>query len=232
MNNRALTLAAVAVLSCSSPFEPASRITRLRLLAVSAERSGNVVTLDALAIDPAKRALSFGWAACEPSAPTVAACLAVMHDATIGGPRHSFVPTASYTGVAVAACSGTLTFDGNFRCTGELEVGVKRVLAAQNENPAIAAVTIDDVDWLAVDQIDTQKHRLRVTGGRAEAGENVVVQFYSTDGTFSSEVRTLTSPETTWEPRLRAPGATVTFVIVMRDDRGGVAWTTRELTMR
>ncbi len=243
----ALTLAAVLAVGCSSPFDPGSRITRTRLLAVSADRPfarvGETVTLDALALDPTGRPLSFGWATCTPPSPTVAACLAAIDPSTvtIGPARHSIVATASYTGVAVAVCAGTLTFDGGFRCTDSLDVGVKRVLIREerNDNPTIERLTFGDAEWSGVPVVDAcdeddcpQKHRIRVTVGRAEAGENAIVQFYSTEGTFSSEVRTIGSPETDWVPRRRAAGTTITFAIVVRDDRGGVSFTTRTVRVR
>lgn len=240
-------LVVVALMACSSPFDPGSRVTRTRLLAVSADRTfaraGETVTLDALALDPWGRPLSYGWATCTPSSPTVAGCLAALDPGTvtIGAARHSIVARASYTGVAVAVCAGALTFDGAFRCTDTLDVGVKRVLIRdeRNENPTLERLTFDDRDWSnepivdACDEDDCpQKHRIRVTVGRAEAGENTIVQFYSTEGTFSSEVRTATSPETEWVPRRRSAGTTITFAIVVRDDRGGVSFTTRTVRVR
>jgi hypothetical protein len=59
--------------------------------------------------------------------------------------------------------------------------------------------------------------------------EQVVAQFYSTEGTFQQEARTLDAPSTAWEPG--APGPTTVWV-VLRDNRGGVGWTSRQVEVR
>jgi hypothetical protein len=60
---------ALTAVACSNDFDPASRITELRVLAVHADlpyaHPGETVALDALAYDPKGRTLTWGWATCE-----------------------------------------------------------------------------------------------------------------------------------------------------------------------
>ena len=260
-------VAALLVAGCSSSFDPGSRVTRTRLLAVSADRPfaqrGELVTLDALALDPAGRTLTFGWATCAPSGATVADCLAVMDRTSLviepERTRHTVTVGADYVGVIVVACPGTLSLgDTNglpFACTvngrklpvDQFDVGMKRILVRdeRNENPLLTGATFGGVDWPETfvpevvacdpgDDVDECANRteIRVTGGRVESGENVVVQYYSTEGTFSAETRRINAPETSWVARPRASGTTITFAIVIRDDRGGVSWLTRRARVR
>ncbi|MEY4549686.1 MAG: hypothetical protein RL685_5881, partial [Pseudomonadota bacterium] len=53
-----------------------------------------------------------------------------------------------------------------------------------------------------------------------------------TDGIFEDEVRIAEEPETTWVARSGSSGSTVTLWFVARDDRGGVSWTTRRVSVR
>jgi hypothetical protein len=75
-----LSLALACAVACDSSFEPGSRVSKLRLLAVRAEPTfaapGDAVTLDVLAVDPAERPLAWALATCtNPVASTVDACL-------------------------------------------------------------------------------------------------------------------------------------------------------------
>ena len=62
--------------------------------------------------------------------------------------------------------------------------------------------------------------------------EQIVVQYYATEGLFENEVRIGEAPETSWVARKRAAGTDVRFWFVVRDDRGGVTWTTRQVHVR
>ncbi len=72
--------------------------------------------------------------------------------------------------------------------------------------------------------------------GRDELGrdftEQLVIQYYATEGIFEYEVRTGASPKTGWVARKRASGKTLTLWFVARDDRGGVTWTQRRVSVR
>jgi hypothetical protein len=57
--------------------------------------------------------------------------------------------------------------------------------------------------------------------------EQLVVQYYSTEGTFGDGVRIASDPVTKWSARQQSAGKTVTMWMVLRDDRGGVDWATR-----
>jgi len=138
----------------------------------------------------------------------------------------------------------------------EFEIGMKRLVVRardRNENPAPAAITFDGADWpeTRVPEIapcdpgdtfdecpDATRHAIVVTPARIESGvdelgmaftEQVLVQYYATEGTFESPVRTAASPATKWVARRRASGSVVDFFFVVRDDRGGVSWTTRRV---
>ena len=78
---RYVVLGALATLpGCSAEFDPPSRVTGLRVLAVRADEPyaapGDTVQLDALAVDPAGRALQWGWGTCvDPASSGVADCI-------------------------------------------------------------------------------------------------------------------------------------------------------------
>jgi hypothetical protein len=143
--------------------------------------------------------------------------------------------------------------------TFDFVAGMKRVFVRakdRNENPEIARVTWDGKDWPDalvptvsacgkqtnnVDDCDGKlRHRVKVeaTPGSVESGtdetgeafhEQLVVQYYAEDGTFSDDVRVADSPETEWVATPHARGNTVHFWLVLRDDRGGVTWAERQV---
>jgi len=144
----------------------------------------------------------------------------------------------------------------------EFIVGFKRVTVRQtdrNQNPAITGITFDGQDWPA-DEVkevgfcnqndfvystcpDKEKHQLSVTltpesfeAGKDELGrdfaEAVVVQYYATEGIFENEVKTGKQPKNGWVARKRASGQSLTLWFVARDDRGGVSWQPRQVTVR
>jgi len=267
--------------ACGSDFDPPSRVTKLRLLAVSADRpyarAGESIALASLAHDPLGRTISWGWATCtSPPAATVMGCLAQLDPGsfvlgteshTVTVPPSTRMGAGAMLGVIVIACPGTLTqVPGGvpFRCndgtrdlaTNEFEIGMKRVLlraADRNENPRIDRVTFDGTDWPAdrIPEVGTcaeekpadcaDAHRIEVRASRAESGvdelgtpftEQLIVQYYATEGTFGSDVRTADSPETEWIARPRATGTTIEVFLVARDDRGGSSWVTRRVRVR
>ncbi|MET0592415.1 MAG: hypothetical protein ABW133_06935 [Polyangiaceae bacterium] len=141
--------------------------------------------------------------------------------------------------------------------THEYVVGVKRVFARavdKNENPVIEGITWDGADWpaneikevVACDEAGNdydacaqeQKHGIRVgiPASSVEVGtdsfgipydEQVVVQYFSTEGIFEHEVSTVDKPESGWVARRSSAGRDVTMWFVVHDDRGGVTWEQR-----
>jgi hypothetical protein len=141
----------------------------------------------------------------------------------------------------------------------EYVVGVKRVFARaidQNRNPVIAGITWDGAPWLAeeVKEIvacDTggndygacsanDRHVVAVAlpAQSSESGvdsfgeffaEQVVVQFYATEGIFEHDVRLASDAVTGFVARRQSAAQTIRMWIVVRDDRGGVAWEERRV---
>ena len=139
----------------------------------------------------------------------------------------------------------------------EYVVGLKRIFVRsedRNQNPSIARVTFDGADWpesetkqvTACDRDDndytacsaSSKHQVGayVADGSVESGkdqfgtsfsEQVVVEYYSTEGTFESQDRIAADPHTGWVARRKASGTDVILWFVVHDDRGGVVWTQR-----
>jgi len=139
----------------------------------------------------------------------------------------------------------------------EYVVGLKRIsvrASDRNQNPSIASVTFDGADWpdgevKEVVPCDTDgntystcsgvsKHQLAaiVTPDSLESGtdefgtsfrEQVIVEYYATEGVFDSAVRIAESPQTGWAARKKASGSDLTLWFVVHDDRGGVTWTER-----
>jgi hypothetical protein len=273
-------LALLLLAACSSDFDPGSRVTKLRVLAVRADlpiaRAGETVTLDALAFDPAARPVTWGWATCpDPRSSTTAECLRGMDPSSLviepGRTRHTItVPEAALVGVVVVACPGTLsrgdTSGVPFTCVsegralglGEFEVGVKRLLVRardRNANPEILSVEWDGAPW-PEDEVKQVipcattgnnlddcpahlRHRVALRTGAPESGvdergvpfsEQTVTQYYATEGIFEHEARVASEPETTWIARVGPE--IVTMWLVARDDRGGIAFTSRRIRTR
>lgn len=144
----------------------------------------------------------------------------------------------------------------------EFIAGIKRIGVREtdrNQNPSITGVTFDGQDWPEDEVKDVgfcnqndfvystcpskEKHQLSVTltpesfeSGKDELGrdfdEAVVVQYYATEGIFEYETKTGQQPKTGFVARKRASGQTVTVWFVARDDRGGVSWAERQITVR
>jgi hypothetical protein len=274
-------LLALLVLSsaCASDFDPASRITRPRLLAARADspyaEPGQRVAIEALVAAPDDAPLALAFGTC--TSPRSGSALDCLRSADLGAITPVDAPLVSlevpddagpFLGVVVVACPGTLTLhalDGlPVTCTGEggrvlsygeLEVGVKRIFVgdpALNHNPDIQGVTLDGTPWEEGEPLrarcKTEREgvcdayaSLRVTveaDGASERGvdaqgvafrEQAVVQLYATGGTFDDDVRLASDATTRWRPRPEDAGSTVRFWFVVRDDRGGVSWVTRQL---
>lgn len=272
----------VFFLACSNDFEPASRLTKLRLLGVSADKpyahAGDTVKLQALAYDPAGRSIQWGWATCtNPAAATVMGCAASMDEGsfTLGGTEHSVaLPSTSkvglgaMVGVLVVACPGQLSVapagEVPFRCNdgkrdldlSEYELGMKRLLlrsSDRNENPQVDEVVFDGAPWpetlvpeVSACQSDKVEdcphpHKIGVAASRSESGkdelgtgfaEQLIVQYYASEGSFEWELRTADKPETRWIARPESAGKLIEMFFVARDDRGGISWTRRQIRVR
>jgi hypothetical protein len=137
--------------------------------------------------------------------------------------------------------------------------GVKRLFVRtedRNRNPDLADVTLDGKVWaeddvpsvtacdVASEVIDdcpeSTHHQIaaRPASDVAESGvsengeqfeEQVVIQYYATAGTFEDEVRIYSNPETKWVAGPASKDRELTFWFVIRDNRGGVSWTSRRL---
>ncbi|MDF3068580.1 MAG: hypothetical protein K0R38_4181 [Polyangiaceae bacterium] len=144
----------------------------------------------------------------------------------------------------------------------EFIVGIKRVTVRETErnaNPSFERVTFDGTDWPAeeirevgwCDQDDfvydtcpdTEKHALTATlapesfeAGTDELGrsfeEQLVIQYYATEGIFEDEVKTGNEPQNGWVARKSASGQTLRLWFVARDSRGGVTWAERQVRVR
>jgi hypothetical protein len=145
---------------------------------------------------------------------------------------------------------------------GSWVLGIKHVTIREhdrNANPTFATVTFDGAPWAdddvkTVDACDTDGNRFdrcpeslahriaavpapdAVEHGVDELGqafdEAVVVQSYATEGIFEHDVRVASAPETRWVARAKARGGEQLMWFVVRDDRGGVSWTSRRLRVR
>ncbi|MET0792972.1 MAG: hypothetical protein ABW061_15735 [Polyangiaceae bacterium] len=141
----------------------------------------------------------------------------------------------------------------------EYIVGMKRIQVRQidrNQNPVIERVTFDGADWpeteiktvTACDTdgndykpcADNSKHKLsaRPTAASTERGttefgvaftEQVIIEYYATDGVFEYEIKIADSPETGWAARKAASGKDLTLWMAVHDDRGGATWAQREV---
>lgn len=141
----------------------------------------------------------------------------------------------------------------------EFEVGVKRIFVREqdrNANPEITRVTWDGEDWpedqvpevracanATTDDIEdcakAVRHRISVESTSPESGvdengtkfeEQQVVQFYASQGVFERPVRISSEPDNHWAAQGKSESATLWFVV--RDDRGGVGWISRQVRVR
>lgn len=143
----------------------------------------------------------------------------------------------------------------------EFEVGVKRIFVRtkdRNQNPEITRITWDGDDWLedlvptaracanatTTDIEDCAKelrHAISVESSPPEHGvdefgasftEQQVVQFYATDGVFERAVRVAEEPDDHWAAQRSNGQDMAQLWFVVRDDRGGVGWASRQVRLR
>lgn len=134
------------------------------------------------------------------------------------------------------------------------ELGLKRIYRRDpvlNHNPVITSILWDGQPWAegeikrdtctrmkdaACDEL--AEHTLSVLSPEAaEAStdasgaaikETAVVQFFATGGKFEDEVRFYDDAHSKWRARVEDRGKLQTFWFVVRDDRGGVSFTSRQ----
>ncbi len=141
------------------------------------------------------------------------------------------------------------------------ELAVKRVYVRakdKNQNPTIAKVTWDGADWPETevktmaacdsatsnrfDECDGESHSMSIVPaeGAAERGvdelggtfeEKLLAQYYSTEGIFEYQAKDGVRSTTAFKARKGASGKTLTLWFVVRDDRGGVGWTSRKIAV-
>lgn len=137
-------------------------------------------------------------------------------------------------------------------------VYVRRI--ERNQNPSVGIVTWDGAPWAENDVKEVtpctnspnvtyadcsggESHDLAVQippesveSGVNERGESfaedMVAQYFATEGLFEFESRTRESPITSWKARASAAGKEQTLWFVVRESRGGVSWTTRKVRVR
>jgi hypothetical protein len=141
----------------------------------------------------------------------------------------------------------------------EYVVGLKRIQVRskdRNQNPQIEQVTFDGLDW-PEDEIkevipcdtdkndysvcaENTKHKIAarptaasVESGQSEFGvdftEQVIIEYYATEGLFEYEIKIADDPQTGWAARKAASGKDLTLWMVVHDDRGGATWTERHV---
>lgn len=140
-------------------------------------------------------------------------------------------------------------------------VGIKRITVREterNQNPEIERITFDGDDWAeddvkevgSCDQSDfnydacpAEQHQIapQVSSASFESGkdelgrdfeEQLVIQYYSTEGVFENEVKIGSEPKNGFVARKRASGQTLKLWFVVRDNRGGVSWLERQVKVR
>jgi hypothetical protein len=138
----------------------------------------------------------------------------------------------------------------------EFVLGIKRVsvrMRDRNSNPVIASITFDGTEWPATetktvghcdsngnsfDKCNADKHDVAafVTQESFESGqdeygaafqEQLITEYYATEGIFKDPVRISEDPTTRWVAREAAAGRDLTLWFVVHDNRGGVSWDTR-----
>lgn len=148
-----------------------------------------------------------------------------------------------------------VTASGQALDISAFEVGLKRLFVgapALNENPRIGELAWDGVPWpegeikqspcMRAMQQSCQEfaaHRIDVSApGASESSvdsddapieEQAVVQFYATGGEFDDDLRVYDKASTHWQAAREDAGQLLTFWFVVRDDRGGVSWISRQV---
>jgi hypothetical protein len=142
----------------------------------------------------------------------------------------------------------------------DFEVGVKRILIREqerNQNPELTAVRWDGAQWppefvpevsacdAAKDDLEDcpseLRHRIDVDSSDPESGqdqggtaftEQQIVQYYASEGVFEYEVRVADEADNRWAAQGDGGERVATLWFVVRDNRGGVSWTTRNVQVR
>lgn len=139
----------------------------------------------------------------------------------------------------------------------EYAVGMKRIFVRntdRNQNPTIANITFDHADWpenevKTLTPCDTtgndytpcsglSKHQIgaHITADSTESGtdefgtpftEQLIVDYYATEGIFQNDVRIASDPETGYAARTQSSTQDLTLWFIIHDNRGGTTWTTR-----
>ena len=141
----------------------------------------------------------------------------------------------------------------------EYIIGLKRIQVRstdRNQNPTIESVTFDGQEWpenevkqvIACDTdkneykpcADDTKHRIaaRLSAASVESGttefgvdftEQVIIEYFATEGVFEYEIKVASDPQTNWAARKAASGKDLTLWMVVHDDRGGATWVQRHV---
>ncbi|GAC1353061.1 MAG: hypothetical protein NVSMB1_22400 [Polyangiales bacterium] len=139
--------------------------------------------------------------------------------------------------------------------------GIKRIFIREtdrNHNPVPARVTFDGADWPSADvkevsACDTSGNRFdRCSGEKHEVGievttesfehgtdefgadfqEQLIAQYYSTEGLFEHDIRIAKDPNSAFAARSQSKGQTLKLWFVARDNRGGVVWEQRQVHVK
>jgi hypothetical protein len=251
--------AAFAFVACADEVPLGSHLERTRVLAVSltpsadptraSARAGEEATLATLVAAPgALPPLTWHLEVC--AADATGACTAapfVSQDGT-GAPEATFVVPA---GATVLHVSGHLVPEGEPDTTFGLTLPVETSAAAPNHHPEMGDVTMpegcvaaggpDVVLRVATAASDRERY-LRADG--SDAREALRLSFFATAGELARQFASVAADdpdeapvvEMKWTPPPAADvppeGMDVTFVIVVRDLRGGVDSTERTVCVR
>lgn len=163
--------------------------------------------------------------------------------------------TSISTGQIPLECDDATT--GQSLSLDQWVVGIKRIFLRKpksgtpvvHENPAIDSITWDGAEWKdgdvksltacdddgnRYDRCTTDQHQIAVklandtrSNTDDESTKQVVVEFYSTEGTFEHEVKTSADPTTGFAARKQSKGKDIKMWFVVHDSLGGVVWADR-----
>jgi hypothetical protein len=111
----------------------------------------------------------------------------------------------------------------------------------EDEIPEVDACTTSKNDFSACEGGVRHKLAAYATQESFEAGvsefgqpfsEQLIVEYYATEGVFEYDVLIASEPETRWAARTQARGSDVHLWFVVRDDRGGVSHVERTIRVR
>lgn len=235
--------ALLALAACGKPLEKQSEVTKLRLLAVAADRPtaapGESVTLGALWFDPFGGVPDFTWTSCraEPAEPDRCTGEESSIDQGRGLDEVVFVmPDVPALLVRLRICAEEA-------CDPIIEA-IKRVEAASsstpNTNPVIASLAVGGTDATNAPTAPVGEEvavALVAAPDSAESRdgttEELIVSWFATGGELDEE-RTMDPGESSrFEVAWTAPSdpGTVTMWAVLRDGAGGVSWREAEVTV-